>query len=93
MKEFVKLLIEEKGIRSTPSIYISIILAYLEMLNWDEAAYIVTCMQNLEMAVEEEGAFLYLRNIILQKDESALKSLLVYLYPKVDSTSKNDIIN
>lgn len=94
MKHLVKMLIEENDIRRTPSIYVSIILAYLEMKKWDDAKYIIHVMQELEMRSEENIVYVYLARIINQQDEKELEDLWSYLNgQKVDSKSKNDIIN
>ena len=79
MRSLVKLLIYDKGIRSTPSIYISILLAYLEIHNGDEASKMSEIVNSLEMKPEEEGAFDYLKPIVLNKDEVKLAELLIYL--------------
>lgn len=93
MKNLVKLLIETNGIRSTPAIYISILLAHLEMEHWDEAKYIVKIMQDLDMKQEETDAYFYLKQIVSAHDKEALEDLWAYLnVQKVDSMSKNDII-
>ena len=79
MKSFVKLLTTQEGIRSTPSIYISILLAYLEVLNWEEADEIIHIMQSLELKAEEELVFLYLENIVSRRDQESLEALWAYL--------------
>lgn len=79
MELFVKLIINDSRIRSTPSIYISIMLTYLELLNWEEAEYIVGIMKDLELEPEEALAFNYLKDIVNRKDEEAVTDLLAYL--------------
>lgn len=80
MKRFVKLLIEEVGIRRTPSLYISILLAYLDMFNWDEARKTLQIFETLDMQIEEKHAFLYLKDLTLAQDKEALKELFTYLH-------------
>ena len=79
MKVYIKLLIQQEHDRSTASIYLSIAMAYLYRYNWDEAAYILTCIKNLALLPEEERAWFYLWNIIKAKDTSKLKDLFSYL--------------
>lgn len=79
MQWIIKLLIDEEGIRSTPSIYISILLAYLENQNWKDASYTLNAFKSLEMQPEEEMAFLYLQDIITRQDTEMLEGLLCYL--------------
>lgn len=80
MKKMIKLLIEEEGIRRTPSIYISILLAYLEQFNWSEAEHILHAFQNLELKDEEKDTFLYLKDLIYARDTESINTLLAYLY-------------
>lgn len=80
MKRLIKLLIEEEGIRRTPSIYISILLAYLEVLNWIEAEHILRSFESLDLQDEEKYAFLYLKDLILARDKEAIKTLFMFLY-------------
>ena len=79
MKVYIKLLIEEQCDKSTASIYLSIAIAYLHSLNWDEAAYVLKCIKDLSLLAEEKKAWIYLRTIIENKDEGKLKDLLAYL--------------
>lgn len=80
MQRMIKLLIEEEGIRRTPSIYISILLAYLEQFSWGEAEHILQVFQDLELKDEEKDAFLYLKNLIYERDIESINTLLTYLY-------------
>lgn len=80
MKKLIKLLIEEEGIRRTPSIYISILLAYLEQCQWEEAKHILHVFQDLELKEEEKDAFLYLKDLIYARDTESISTLLAYLY-------------
>lgn len=79
MKVYIKLLIQQKSDRSTASIYLSIAIAYLRGLNWDEAEYVSKCIKDLSLLPEEKKAWFYLYSIIKNKDEAKLKDLLVYL--------------
>ncbi|MBP3888104.1 MAG: hypothetical protein J6F30_10770 [Cellulosilyticum sp.] len=79
MKHLVKLLITQKGIRRTPSIYISIILAYLEMKEWTKAQSIVEVMEALEMRPEEAEAYQYLKHLIQSHNQEDLEDLWAYL--------------
>ena len=79
MKHLVRLLISQHDIRRTPSIYISILLAYLEMKDWNQAQGIIHIMETLEMRPEEKEAYLYLKQIIYGHDEAELEDLWNYL--------------
>ena len=80
MKRLVKLLIDEEGAKHTSSIYISILLAYLEASNWSEIERILRIFETLDLQAEEEDAFLYLRDLILSQDKEAIEALLMYLH-------------
>lgn len=80
MKRLVKLLIEEKGIRRTPSIYISIVLAYLEAYKWKEAEDTIQVLDSLELLLEEEQVCLYLKKLVQTQIEVDVQNLCEYLY-------------
>lgn len=80
MKRLVKLLIEEVGVRQTPSLYISILLAYIEVFNWDEAEKTLQIFDALDLQTEERHAFLYLKDLTLAQDKETIKELFTYLH-------------
>ena len=80
MKRLIKLLIEEEGAKHTSSVYISILLAYLQIPNWVEAKRSIRFLKTIDLQVEEKYAFLYLKDLILEQDQEAIDALLTYLH-------------
>lgn len=79
MKIYVKLLIQENTIRSTPSIYISMMIAYLKSSQWKEAERIANFLESMSLKHEEACACHYLRRLALDQDEKQIEALLTYL--------------
>jgi len=80
MKRLIKLLIEEEGAKHTSSVYISILLAYLQTSNWVEAKRSIRFFETIDLQAEEKYAFLYLKDLILEQDQEAIDALLTYLH-------------
>lgn len=72
---FVRLVVCAKGPRSTPSIYLSIMIAYLEQGKWQEAQATSQLIQSMSLLSEENLAFQYLNQLMLQKDEMGIMHL------------------
>lgn len=80
MQSLIKILIEEEGIRRTPSIYLSILLAYLETYKWNDVNKTLQILESLDLLYEEKQSYLYLKELALTRNRHSIQNLFQYLY-------------
>ncbi len=81
--------LEKQEMRSTASIYISIVLAYIELTKWEDARYF--CEQGLSSALQLEDKLVLneLHDIIQEKSLTRLRVLLTQPIQKLNSFEKD----
>lgn len=79
MKDYIRSIIMEKGIRSTFSIYISIILAYLEEYKWQDARRFMRILKGEPLEYEQKLVYYYLNELLLSKDKRVIKQFIEQL--------------
>lgn len=79
MTNLILLIVKQKQLTTVASIYICILIAYLEMHQWEEGLKTLNLLETIPLSCTERTVMIYLSKLLQNKECQAITELIAIL--------------